>query len=121
MVLKHKILIVDDNERLSKNMADILEWKGYEVCVANDGFQAIKAVKDGKFRVVLVDFKMPGLNGVETLRILKKIAPDMSAIMVTALGEGIIYMEQITNIDFQIIEKPIDIDKLFSMIEGICR
>lgn len=118
---KHKILIVDDNEDLCKNIADILELKGYTVRTVYDGFQAIDAVKDDNFSIVLMDVKMPGLNGIDTLKILKQIAPVTAFIMITAFADDVFYKEGLKSGDFTVIQKPIDIDKVLVMIENVFR
>lgn len=121
MELKRKILIVDDNEKLGKNLSDILEFKGCgEVVVVSDGYRAIEAVKNDRFNVVLMDVKMPGMNGVDTLKIIRQIAPEIVVIMITAFADDIVYKEDLKNIDLKIIEKPIDIDKLLTILGEAC-
>lgn len=116
---KLKILIVDDNKKLCKNLSDILEFKGYEVVMVYDGYQAIEAVKKGKFNVVLMDVRMPGINGVDTLKILKQIAPHMLIIMITAFADDIFYKEGLNSGEFEVIQKPIDINKLLMVLKNI--
>ncbi|MFH1191837.1 MAG: response regulator, partial [Candidatus Omnitrophota bacterium] len=86
MRLKHKILIVDDNKLLCHNLKDILELKGYQVICVYDGDQAIEAVKNDRFNVALMDVKMPGKNGIDTLKTLKQIAPELTVIFITAFA-----------------------------------
>ncbi len=120
MTLKHKILIVDDNKDLCENLSDILELKGYEVMGVYDGYQAVEAVKNDGFNIVLLDIKMPGINGIDTLKILKQIAPDIVVILITAFADDIFYREGLKNSDFKVIQKPIDIDMLLIELENIC-
>lgn len=117
MNLRKKILIVDDNEELCKNLSDILEYKGYEVTSVYDGYKAIEIFKKEKFEVVLLDVKMPGMNGVDTLRILKQIRSDILIIMITAFADDIFYREGLKNGEFKVIQKPIDVDKLLKILE----
>lgn len=119
MRTKHKILIVDDNEELCQNLTDILELKGYEISKAYDGYHAIESIKLKNFSVVIMDIKMPGINGLDTLKILKQINPKISIIMITAFADDIFYKESKKNNDLKIIQKPIDMDKFLSLIEGI--
>lgn len=118
MISKRKVLIVDDNEKLCRNLADILELKGYEVNVVFDGYQAIEAVKKEHFNVILMDVKMPGLSGIETLKILKQIAPNMAVIMITAFADDVFFKEGLKSADFRVIQKPIDIDKFLIALEN---
>lgn len=119
LVNKRKILIVDDNVELCKNLSDILELKGYKVISAYDGHQAIKAVKKDNFNIVFMDVKMPGMNGIDTLKILRQIAPGLAVILITAFADDIFYKESLKSGDFEIIQKPIDIDKLLVILENI--
>lgn len=114
------MLIVDDNEKLGKNLSDILEFKGCKTSVVCDGYRAIEAVKNGEFDVVLMDIKMPGMSGVDTLKILRRVAPHMAVILITAFADDVVYKDDLKNIDLKIIEKPIDVDRLLAMLEDIC-
>ena len=84
MSKKLRVLVVDDNEEFCQNITDILELKDYEVVSAYDGFKGLEAVKEDGFDLVLMDVKMPVMDGVETYRKVKEIAPDTPVIMVTA-------------------------------------
>ena len=81
---KANILVVDDNNALAEGIADVLDAKGYHVSVANDGFAALELVRKDPFDIVLVDIRMPGMNGVETYRGIKEVRPKIKAIMMTA-------------------------------------
>lgn len=115
---KQSILIVDDNEELCKNLCDILEFKGYEAHTAYDGYHAIECINSKNFSIVIMDIKMPGINGLETLKILKQLNPKTTVIMITAFADDILYKEGLKNDDFKIIQKPIDMDKLLALIEN---
>ncbi len=116
---KTKILIVDDNERACDNLKDILELKNYQTYGVYDGYQAIQAVQQKTFDIVLVDVKMPGISGIEVVNILKNIAPKLTFIIITAFADDTVYKETIQNANLKIIQKPIDIDKLYSILENI--
>lgn len=120
MSQKRKVLIVDDNEELCKNMLDILELKGYDTAIVYDGFQAIDAVKKGRFDIVVMDVNMPGMSGVDTLKILKQSAPDMTVILMTAFANDAFYKEGLKKeVDYEVIQKPVDIDQLLAMLERV--
>jgi YesN/AraC family two-component response regulator len=65
-----------------------------------DGYQAIKAVKKDNFNIVLMDVKMPGMNGIDTLKILRQIAPKLTVILITAFADDIFYRESLKSGDF---------------------
>ena len=119
MGIKLKVLIVDDNEKFCNNMADILEFKGYEVKGVYSGYQAIEAVNNQKYDIALLDIKMPGMDGVETLKILKSIDPDLNIIMITAFSDDVMGIDEITIPNLKTMQKPMDIDKLCWMLESI--
>lgn len=118
LVDKRKILIVDDNVELCKNLSDILELKNYETVSVYNGYQAIEAVKNAKFDIVLMDVKMPGMNGIDALKALKQIAPHTLVIMITAFADDIFYKEGLKSGDVLVIQKPIDMDRLLSLLDS---
>ena len=117
MKTKLKILIVDDNKRLCGNLFDILELKGYEPAATYDGSGAIDLFQKQKFDVVLMDVKMPGISGIEILKILKQIRKNIYVIMITAFADEIFYKQGLNDGDYEVIQKPIDMDKLLMRLE----
>lgn len=116
MKTKHSILIVDDNEKLCQNLRDILEFKGYDTHMAYDGYHAIESINSRNFSIVIMDIKMPGINGLDTLKILKQLTPNTIFIMITAFADDIFYKEKVKSEEIKIVQKPIDMDKLLSII-----
>ncbi|MCK5393196.1 MAG: response regulator [Candidatus Omnitrophica bacterium] len=116
---KLKVLVVDDNECLCKNLLDILAFKGFDAIDVYDGYKAIEIVKKNELDVVVMDVKMPGINGVETLGILKKIAPKLEVILITAFADDEVCKIGLEDSNYTIIQKPIDIDKLIAMLEVV--
>ena len=114
---RSRILVVDDNEEFCRNMTDILELKDYEVVTAYDGFKALELVKQNGFDLVLMDVKMPVMDGVETFKKVKKIAPDTPVIMVTAFVVEDLIREALREGAFGSLKKPLDFDEIFELIE----
>ncbi len=117
MEAKLRVLIVDDNKWLCSNLFDILEFKGYEVIIAHDGPQAIELFQKQKVDVVLMDVKMPGISGIEILKILKQIREDIYVIMITAFADEVFYKQGLSEGDYEVIQKPVDIDKLLMRLK----
>lgn len=116
---KASVLIVDDDANLCETLADILEEKEYRVAVAHDGPQAIEEVKGQHFDLALIDIVMPGMNGVETLRQIKAIDPQLTTMLITghtALGESV--SEAIEAGVAGVLYKPLDINTIVELIEG---
>lgn len=87
MIEKQKyILVVDDEINVRTVFSDILKKEGYYVRGAKDGYEAIKAVDEESFDLVLVNLEMPRMNGIETLENIKKRKPQLQVIIYTEYG-----------------------------------
>jgi DNA-binding NtrC family response regulator len=115
---KTSVLIVDDDPGMTKSLADILEDMGYEVAVAEDGYCAIQMIRERPFDVALMDIKMPGINGVETFREVKHISPSTRVMMMTAYSVEDLVREALDEGAYDVIYKPLDIDKVVEFVEG---
>ena len=78
------ILIVDDEGYTREFLQELLEEKGYSVCVVQDGSDVFREMENTSFNIVLLDVLMPGINGVEVLKMLKKKRPDVPIVIMTA-------------------------------------
>ncbi|MCK5643787.1 MAG: response regulator [Gammaproteobacteria bacterium] len=110
-------MIVDDDTGMTETLFDILTDMGHHVEVVNDGFQAIESVKAQAFDVVLMDIKMPGINGVETYKEIKSIQPGAAVMMMTAYSVEDLVSEALKEGAYGVMHKPIEIDKVVEFIE----
>ena len=117
MKIREKILVVDDNKEFSSTMSDILKANGYEVESENSGLDAIAKITKKNFDVVLLDIKMSGMNGLDTYKEIKKIKPEISVIMMTALPLNNLVKEALRNGAFGCLYKPLDVDAALRQIE----
>lgn len=78
-----RVLVVDDDQGVRNVVKTVLERRGYDVTAAEDGRSAITAVEDEKFDVVIVDIFMPGMDGLETIRLFNKHAPSVPVIAIS--------------------------------------
>jgi two-component system, response regulator, stage 0 sporulation protein F len=85
--VKKKLLIVDDQYGIRVLLHEVFEKDGYETYEASNGKQALNIVKDKSPDLVLLDMKIPGMDGLEILREIKKLDLDTNVIMMTAYGE----------------------------------
>jgi len=113
---KLRILVVDDQESVRELLSAVLSEDGHEVETASDGRQAVERVGDGFHDLVLMDIRMPGLDGVEALRELKTRSPGTAVIMMTAYAsvETAVTTMKLGASDY--VTKPIDIDEVRSAI-----
>ena len=114
-----RILLTDDNTEFSLNLKDILETKGYEVFIANNGFSALDFVRYNKVNLVLMDIKMPVMDGVETFKKMKPLIPSVPVIMLTGFALEEMIRECIQHGVYGCLSKPLDFDELFSTIEHV--
>jgi len=118
---KTKILVVEDEEGMRQILADVLVDKGYEVSTAEDGYQALEKIKEKKkvnqyFQLALVDIRMPGINGVQTFKEIKKISPHTDVIMMTAYAMEEEIEEAVREGAFAVLYKPFDFQRIISHI-----
>ena len=116
---KGNILVVDDEKNLRDTLAAILEMEGYRVCVLENGYKAIQKVKEESFDIALIDIKMPGINGVDTFKEIKKISPKTVVIMMTAYAVENLIEQAISEKAYKCIYKPFDIEKVIAEIREI--
>ena len=113
-----RILVVDDDKDFRENLLDILDAHGYEATAATDGFDAIERIKESEhFDVVLMDIKMPVMDGVETFRQVKHIDPDSTVIMVTAYSRDELVKDALREGAYAIFYKPVEIEKLLDVVQ----
>lgn len=113
-----QILVVDDQIGMLETFTDILEDMGFAVQTAEDGFSAIEKVRENQFDLVFMDIQMPGINGVQTFRELKKINPHMSVVMMTAYALEDLIEEAVSEGAYAVVYKPFDIEKIIGIIEN---
>jgi two-component system, response regulator, stage 0 sporulation protein F len=81
------ILIVDDEEHIRLLFKEELEDEGYTVDLASNGLDALDKLKRAAYSVIVLDIKMPGMDGIQTLAEIKKINKDQPVILCSAYGE----------------------------------
>lgn len=117
MEKKTSILIVDDDTGMTETLSDILGDIGYDVAISGDGYKAIEMIKEKKYDFSLMDIKMPGINGVETFKEIHRISPETKVIMMTAYSVEELVKEALEGGAFNIIYKPLDIERIVDIVE----
>jgi len=113
---KPRLLIVDDEIPFTSNLLKLLSRKGYEVSAVNDGYSALRIIEEQEFDVVILDQKMPGIDGVTTLKELKKKRPHMEVIMLTGHGSIESGIQGLQLGAFNYVMKPITFPELLEQI-----
>lgn len=114
--IKLKILVIDDQPGIRRLLTEVLQDEGYEVATAENGYDGLQAAKEIQPAVILMDMKMPGMDGIETLKELKQLGQQDKVIMMTAYGEleTVNQARELGAYDY--ITKPFDIIALCQMI-----
>ena len=113
-----KILLVDDEVVFANNMSKLLNHRGYRVTPVNSGDAAIQALGEGDYDVVILDLKMPGMDGITTLKEIKKLGLFTETLILTGHGSIDIALEAIKLGAYDFLSKPCEIDELVAKIEG---
>ncbi|MBS3905434.1 MAG: response regulator [Syntrophaceae bacterium] len=115
--MKKTILIVDDEKELCKILSDSLSQDHYRVFVAFDGKRALQLVKEEKPDLVLLDIKMPRMNGIEALKKIKKMKKEIVVIMLTAHGTLETARKAMKLGAYDYLTKPFDLFNLKSLVK----
>lgn len=110
------ILIVDDEVDFLDTISERMELRGFDVSKAPDGYIALDLIEKKDFDIVILDLKMPGIDGQEVLKKIKKKNKKTEVIIFTAHGSEEVAEETMKSGAFCFITKPVDIDRLISVI-----
>ncbi|HMR88190.1 MAG TPA: sigma-54 dependent transcriptional regulator [Saprospiraceae bacterium] len=107
-----KILIVDDDKSIRKTLRDILEFEKYEIDEASDGLDCIVKIKQNQYDVIILDVKMPRMDGMEAIEKIQNISPDTPVVMISGHGNIDTAVEAVKKGAFDFIQKPPDLNRL---------
>lgn len=116
---KLKILVVDDQLGMRETLTDILQEAGYFVEAAVDGYGAVEKAGAQFYDIILMDIIMPGINGVEAIKEIKKITKQTEFILMTAYSAENLIEEAINCGIYQYINKPFPPEQIISLLEEI--
>ena len=111
------VLIADDDANFCNTLSKILQKKGYAITTAESCQRAIDLVKERPFDVILMDIKMPVMNGVDAYKNIKQIRPSAVVIFMTAFAVEDLIKDAVKEGAYAVIKKPFDIDAVVNMIE----
>ncbi len=115
------ILVVDDDVEMRELLRDVLTDRGHRVGLAQDGKEALKAMSEGDYPVVLTDLRMVGMAGSELLSEIKKTYPDTNVIVMTAFGTVESAIEAMKLGAYDYLTKPVKTDEVVLTIEKALR
>ena len=115
------ILIIEDDISILRGLKDNLEYEGYKVITETDGEKGLKLALEKKTDLILLDIMLPGVNGFEICRKMKREKPELPIIMITARGSE---MDKVSGLDIgadDYVTKPFSIPELLARVRAIFR
>ena len=109
---KPRLLLVDDDLPFTRNLVWLLSRRGYEVSAVNDGQSALRIVEEQDFDVIILDRKMPGIDGIATLKELKKKRPQVEVIILTGAASVESALDGVQLGAYDYTTKPIQLSEL---------
>ena len=114
-----RIIVVDDNRDFAESIAEVLSAKGHDVIVSFSGRHAVSTCARESFDLALLDIKMPGLNGVESLSRIRRIRPDANVVMMTAYSVDELLQRAIDEGALGVLRKPFPLQDLDDMLGSL--
>jgi CheY-like chemotaxis protein len=111
------ILVVDDDQAILETVSEILEMEGYPVVAVADGVEALRRIAQLRPSVVLLDMRMPGLNGWEVAHRMRADGITVPILVMTAAQDARLWAEQIDAAGY--LAKPFDLDDLLTAVERL--
>ena len=109
---KPRLLLVDDDLPFTRNLVWLLSRRGYGVSAVNDGQSALRIVEEQDFDVIILDRKMPGIDGIATLKELKKKKPQVEVIILTGAASVESALDGVQLGAYDYTTKPIQLSEL---------
>lgn len=119
--MPERILIVDDEETLRLSMKARLDVAGFTTEVADNGEEALRRMKDQEYDVVLLDIKMPGMGGIEALRLFGELFPKTDVVMLTGFADFSTAIECLKLGAKDYLVKPVDATELVARLRSLVR
>jgi DNA-binding NtrC family response regulator len=118
MAAKPKVMLVDDEERFRITLAKLLTVRGLDVVTLGSGAEALEELGRQPYDVILLDVRMPGMNGIETLAEIKKLNPAIEVIILTghASVDAAVDIMKLGGYDYLL--KPCSVEELTDKIDG---
>ena len=115
--MKPAILVVDDDEVMRQTLSDVLRKRGYAVSTAETGGQTISSIKKQLFDLILLDIRLPDMDGLDVLKRIKEIESDLMVIVMTAYSDVQTAVMAIKSGAYDYIDKPFELEELKILIQ----
>lgn len=114
-----RILVVDDEPHMRVTLSDILEDEGYQVEIAASGEMAVEMCREEEYDVVLLDVRMPGIDGVEAFSRIRRHRPGVRVVMMSAYSMDDLKQQALADGAIAFMTKPLDIEKVVKLIDEV--
>jgi two-component system copper resistance phosphate regulon response regulator CusR len=124
-----KLLLIDDDEELCAELSQVLEGEGFKVDIALDGLQGLKYLGESQYQIIILDLKLPGLNGYGVLKSIKKTVSPLKVLVLSGrpLGELLLKEdgvsqdeeEKVLSMADMVINKPFLVENLLQKIKDL--
>lgn len=124
-----KLLLIDDDEELCAELAQVLEAEGFDVDIALDGLQGLQNLQRGDYHIIILDLKLPGINGYGVLKGIRKTAKPIKVMVLSGrpLGEPLLKEdgvskdeeEKILNLADAVMNKPFMVNNFIHEIKTL--
>ena len=115
--MKAKILVVDDDAAHRKMLTAVLSNEGYAVYEAADGKEAVSAIDESFYDLIIMDIKMKAMDGIEALKLIKQLSPQIPIVMMTAFSSVDTAVDALKSGAFDYLTKPIDIEEVKILVK----
>jgi two-component system response regulator AtoC len=115
--MKPAILVIDDDEVMRQTLSDVLKKRGYAVSTANTGAEALSAVKDQLLDLILLDIRLPDMDGLDVLKGIKEVEGDLMVIVMTAYSDVQTAVMAMKAGAYDYIDKPFELEELKILIQ----
>ena len=116
-----RIMVVDDDPGMRITLEGIIEDEGYDVVGVSDGYQAIQLAGEKPFALIFMDIKMPGINGVDAYREIKRVSPSTVVVMMTGFSVGELIKDALEEGVYAVMYKPFDMGQIIEIVEGVLK
>ena len=107
-----RILIVDDEESIRFLLREVMRREGYDVETVDNGESAVQLVRENNFDLVILDIRMPGMDGIQALKEMRQVRPNLVVLMITAHGTNELAVEAMRIGAYDYFNKPFELDEM---------
>lgn len=112
-----QILIVEDDEAMREFLCQAISRSGYYVEAVQDGTEALRRIEESSFDLLLTDIRMPGLDGLELVRLVRRRYPALGVLLVTAYMQDALGATDLGGAGVDVLSKPFNLSELIDRVE----